>query len=643
MKFTHDNSNTAINHYDAITLICKSKQAKENTEVRSVPTFKKPFIKTEICQKKLSCEQFIDLTDDDIDNNKIHGSSTDYNHTSSNDSWSDETYISSDGTSEKSTQPNSEQGKSSGYPYSDTEDITTETSGTDNPETYNIEELSTTTISTIEQQALAQGVSHGRPFPTWIFDNKIPEEVTHIPFDINGLSYYKIDIKDHKWHQPTSDKRYFKVMTSSHDGFLAERRSAYCKGSFVCTNKECPFTRTSKLNQPNKVSWRNIRGIQHYKICAICDETAERISCPARKMIEYDYSTRIALVYHIGYHSCWPQISTDTDQLLSQIQKPAKRKGSAKEVALEEISSFTDSGDMFHVEQEADAWMDRCKVKRTIESIKPSHGADENSFDAVANMKKKTNTKDIYYIYQIGNINYGNTVDHVFKCSHKMAEIALQMDVNGEDNILQLKNAYFDATHSRVQYFKSLGMWLVHPAMKKVLCLASMEIRSEHHKDIALFLHLFNKILEEVSGKEGYKFNPRYFVCDDAGTNYKVIALVYGEEFAAQRIKGCQWHFKSDIQKHLKHVRPEDQDLFLETCFKMCDVTTVADYNRLKGILDDISEDSPEIKPFILYWDPRHSHVFQPFRGAGLPSVNMSEQANKSFKPTSSKAEGSEI
>ena len=87
----------------------------------------------------------------------------------------------------------------------------------------------------------------------------------------------------------------------------------------------------------------------------------------------------------------------------------------------------------------------------------------------------------------------------------------------------------------------------------------------------------------------------------------------------------------------MKHVRPEDQDLFLETCFKMCDVTTVADYNRLKGILDDILEESPEIKPFILYWDPRCSHVFKPFRGAGLPSVNMSEQANKSFKPTLSK------
>ena len=70
----------------------------------------------------------------------------------------------------------------------------------------------------------------------------------------------------------------------------------------------------------------------------------------------------------------------------------------------------------------------------------------------------------------------------------------------------------------------------------------------------------------------------------------------------------------------------------------MCEVTTAADYNRLKAILDEISEESPEIKPFILYWHPRRSHVFQPFRGGGLPGVNMSEQGNKSFKPSSSQA-----
>ena len=95
--------------------------------------------------------------------------------------------------------------------------------------------------------------------------------------------------------------------------------------------------------------------------------------------------------------------------------------------------------------------------------------------------------------------------------------MALDMDVDGEPNLLQMENAYFDATHTRVYGFKSLGLWLIHQAMKKILRLASMEIRSEHHEQISLFFKLFNEILSIVKEESGYKFNPRYFVCDEAG------------------------------------------------------------------------------------------------------------------------------
>ena len=152
------------------------------------------------------------------------------------------------------------------------------------------------------------------------------------------------------------------------------------------------------------------------------------------------------------------------------------------------------------------------------------------------------------------------------------------MDIDGPDNLLQLENTYFDATHSRVQFFKSLGLWLSHPAMKKVLRLASMDIRSEHHKDIALFMTLFNKMLAEVKGDKNYKFNLWYFVCDESGANYKALSLVYGEQFTSMCTKGCQWHFKQDVQKHMKNVAPHDQQKFLDTCFAMCDATTVAKY-----------------------------------------------------------------
>ena len=86
------------------------------------------------------------------------------------------------------------------------------------------------------------------------------------------------------------------------------------------------------------------------------------------------------------------------------------------------------------------------------------------------------------------------------------------MDVSGPENILQVENAYFDATHVHVHGFKSLGLWLYHLTMRKIIRLASMDIRTENSKDIALFSTLFNEILQKVTGKPEYKFNPSYFL-----------------------------------------------------------------------------------------------------------------------------------
>ena len=93
--------------------------------------------------------------------------------------------------------------------------------------------------------------------------------------------------------------------------------------------------------------------------------------------------------------------------------------------------------------------------------------------------------------------------------------MAILMDVKGPEHILQLENTYFDVMHTRVYGFKTLAIWPVHPAMKQILRLASMELHTENYMDISLFLWLFNKMLAEISKRPGYKFNPQYFVCDE--------------------------------------------------------------------------------------------------------------------------------
>ena len=342
----------------------------------------------------------------------------------------------------------------------------------------------------------------------------------------------------------------------------------------------------------------------------------------------------MATVYHLGDHRCSLQVDhAKRSRILKKRLEERNPTGSAKEVGLREVGLLIESGEMDMAAAEAENWVDRRAAKRQMEKLLPTAGHDHNSFDAVGLIKRTTDTQDKYYIYKIGNRNLSGGSDYVFKSSEKMAEIAILMDVDRPEYILQLENAYFDATHMHVYGFKTLAMWMVHPAMKQILRLTSMEIRSENHRDIALFLRLFNKILSEVSGRPRYKFNPRYFVCDEGGANFKAIREVYGKEFVRHRVKGCQWHFKSDIRKHINKVGQGHHQRFQEICDEMCQVTTVAAFKELITEMEQIADLYPELHPFVKYWDLRKTHVFAPFRGGGLPGLNMSEPGNASFKP----------
>ena len=192
-------------------------------------------------------------------------------------------------------------------------------------------------------------------------------------------------------------------------------------------------------------------------------------------------------------------------------------------------------------ESEAQNWVDIRMAKKVLSNNQNMDvvGEGNNSFDAVTIIKKQADLKDELYIYRINNGSMNNCSDYVFKSSGVMAELAVQMDITGPENILQQENTYFDVTHTCICGFKSLVLWLYYPTMRKIIRLASMDIRTDNTKDIALFFTMFNEILQKVTGKPDYKFNPRYFMCNQGGTNHKAIKYVYGEEFAKARVVGC--------------------------------------------------------------------------------------------------------
>ena len=98
-------------------------------------------------------------------------------------------------------------------------------------------------------------------------------------------------------------------------------------------------------------------------------------------------------------------------------------------------------------------------------------------------------------------------------------------------------------------------------------------------------------------------------------------------------MKGCQWHFKSDVKNHINKVGPSHRERFSEICNEMCCVTTVSTFNDLLTKLKLIGDIYPELQAFVKDWELRETHVFALFRGGSLPGMNMSESGNASFKP----------
>ena len=218
-----------------------------------------------------------------------------------------------------------------------------------------------------EVKVLTSQIRHGRPFPTWYFERTVPEIIDVIPLDIDGTQLFQIKTTRNEWTKVTHDLQHFQMVTSSREGFIGERRIGTCLGSFVCHNEQCPFVCTSRDSVPNKVSWRHIRAKRNICICNICDQVAQREGCGSCKLIEYDYETQLATVYHLENHTCSLQLDQNKhNQILKKRLQETNPTGSAKEVGLCEIGLLIESGEMDLAATEAENWVDHRAAKHQM-------------------------------------------------------------------------------------------------------------------------------------------------------------------------------------------------------------------------------------------------------------------------------------
>ena len=112
----------------------------------------------------------------------------------------------------------------------------------------------------------------------------------------------------------------------------------------------------------------------------------KRQGCGARKLIDYNPKTKIAVVFHIGKHKCWRRF--DDSHIIAahhEKKKNKPRSGPAKDMAIDDIVAVLDDPEctISDVELEADNDTDSKKAKR----LQSTGRQDGNSFDAVGIVK----------------------------------------------------------------------------------------------------------------------------------------------------------------------------------------------------------------------------------------------------------------
>ena len=101
----------------------------------------------------------------------------------------------------------------------------------------------------------------------------------------------------------------------------------------------------------------------------------------------------------------------------------------------------------------------------------------KHSIAAVGELKQITDTSDRFLIYKCNDSLLNGEQDYVFKSSFQMGHMGLNMDQNNEGSPIQHEYCYFDGIHAKCQNWKTLTLWVYHPGSRKLMRLATMEVK----------------------------------------------------------------------------------------------------------------------------------------------------------------------
>jgi hypothetical protein len=455
----------------------------------------------------------------------------------------------------------------------------------------------------------------GRRFNKMVFNDVPIEDVDRVPHSIDGLCVYRIQVTPDNHLDKLSDGRYFRLnRTQKHA--RTYNKIGTCMGSYECSNASCPKLLSS--GTPMTHQWAFNRDTRE-KVCFSCKQKGVRIHCGAVKLEEYDEISGEVVVYHIGKHICEerPNTKKNHDSMRAAISSHGHL--GPKHIQRELITSKIRQHDWRGAAEIASALQDTRQLRYMKRKSGKHSVLDRNSMAVIGQLKSAMSSEKgwEYYIYEMNDGNMNNQENYVFKSSKVSAQLMLELEDGG---VLEGETVYFDGMHKRVSGYTTLTLWVYHPALRKLLRLATMEAKGENTKNITNFFHVVDRMLTSVAG-EPKQLNPAQILVDENGANFKAIQNVYG----TRRVVSCQFHFKNNAQIRARMLPPEKEVEFMSICHEMCHVATFERYMQLTDDIVRVANGNQAIIKWFDWWDMRRFHLFPAFRGPLFSGVNLAE------------------
>ena len=243
----------------------------------------------------------------------------------------------------------------------------------------------------------------------------------------------------------------------------------------------------SKLRKPETQHTLNIK-LEVVHATAVAS-LLHRLHVGLGNLIQHSFGSDHADVYHFGYHECElkQEVANDRDYTKEWVKKYPGL--SFRDLKTTVIQTFLDDHNTLGAKMAAERITYRAyrSCKHTLRLESDSAEVSTQSIEAVMELKKGSDEIDKYYIYEVNNSAMNNLPDYVIKSSSTVLRFAIQMDQSGPQNILQDEDCYFDGSYSRCKDFVSLGLWLRHPSMRRIVKLAGMETKKEDTVSITIF------------------------------------------------------------------------------------------------------------------------------------------------------------